>query len=347
MTSGNVVPELKQVLGAMLFGSRLPVSVDEMRRVLVEMGENPEEEGKLFAKATAADIQAALDQLKADLAERRVGVHLVEVAGGFRFQTDAECGPWLRRLLDIGKPTRLTRPTLETLAIIAYRQPVTRAEIEAVRGVTVDTIVRHLMELQLIRLAGRSPLPGRPLLYGTTQLFLEHFGLKSLKDLPGIEQLCRREEEYERRHHPAPPAEGAEQIPAEGQAEPGVATGQDQEAVTGKPAGESEPGETAAAGEDVEEKDREPMGPENAAGPQALDVEEDDEGEDDEYDEDDDEDEDEDEEDEEDEDEEDGAGVTERPALVNKKQPAETKTEPGRGEEGSHEHESGGAQKSD
>jgi segregation and condensation protein B len=209
MTSVNVVPEIKQVLGAMLFGARQPVSIAEMRCVMTEVAETHPEECKVYAKVTEADVVAALGQLKTDLAERHVGVRLVEAAGGFRFQTDAECGPWLRHLLDIGKPARLSRPTLETLAIIAYRQPVTRAEIEGVRGVTVDTIVRNLLELQLIRIVGRSSLPGRPLLLGTTQLFLDHFGLKDLKELPGIEQLCRKEEEFKRRHRPVEAEAGA------------------------------------------------------------------------------------------------------------------------------------------
>ncbi len=236
MTSVAVAPELKQVLGAMLFGARQPVSAADMRRVLAEVAENHGAEGRLFAKVTEQDVLAALEQLKTDLTEQHVGVHLVEVAGGFRFQSDAECGPWLRHLLDIGKPSRLSRPTLETLAIIAYRQPATRSEIEAVRGVSVDTIVRNLQELQLIRIIGRSPLPGRPLLYGTTQLFLEHFGLKSLQELPGIEQLCRREEEYERRHQPA----GTGAVAGEAVADSGVRERQEDGAV-------GPDGETAAS----------------------------------------------------------------------------------------------------
>ncbi len=206
MTSAAPTLELKQVVGAMLFGSRRPVTAADMRRVLVEVAENHPAEARLFATVGEQDILAALEQIKVDLAERHIGVRLMEVAGGFRFQTDAACGPWLRHLLDIGKPSRLSRPTLETLAIIAYRQPVTRAEIEAVRGVSVDTIVRNLLELQLIRIVGRSPLPGRPLLHGTTQLFLEHFGLKSLQELPGIEQLCRRANEYKHSQQTAPAA---------------------------------------------------------------------------------------------------------------------------------------------
>ncbi len=208
MTAADVAVELKSVLGAMLFGARQPVSVAELRRVLREVAETGGDAGRAFAEVREADIVSALDRLKEDLGGLRIGLRLAEVAGGFRFQTAAECGPWLRQLLALGKPARLTRPTLETLAIIAYRQPITRAEIESVRGVAVDTIVRNLMELQLIRIVGRSPLPGRPLLLGTTPLFLEHFGLKDLKDLPGIEQLCRREQDLARPNRPPADAEG-------------------------------------------------------------------------------------------------------------------------------------------
>jgi segregation and condensation protein B len=111
-------------------------------------------------------------------------------------------------MLDVGKPTKLSRPALETLAIIAYRQPISRAEMEGVRGVTVDHVLRMLMEMQLIKIVGRSELPGRPMLYGTTQLFLEHFGLKDIKQLPGIEELARMEVQ-KRKETPAPVQEAA------------------------------------------------------------------------------------------------------------------------------------------
>lgn len=192
MTKLAEQPELKRILGAMLFGAREPVSVADMRGVLARVAEERGASARESGQATEAKIRAALDQIKADLAERQVGLHMVEVAGGFRLETDAECGPWLWELLDIRKPPRLSRPALETLAIIAYRQPVTRPEIEAVRGVNVDSIVRNLLDIQVIRMLGRSDLPGRPMLYGTTQLFLEHFGLNDLKDLPGIDELSRR-----------------------------------------------------------------------------------------------------------------------------------------------------------
>jgi len=206
MTSENNQPpddhapaELKQVLGALLFAARKPITADELQAVLAQVDQNGEDTAHPFAKTRAGDIRAALEQLQAEIAERKLGIIIVEVAGGFRFQTDPSGGPWVRHLLNLDKPARLSKPALETLAIIAYRQPATRAEIEALRGVNVDAMMRHLLELQLIRIMGRSDLPGRPLMYGTTQLFLEHFGLSSVKNLPGVEQLSRRDAERVRR----------------------------------------------------------------------------------------------------------------------------------------------------
>lgn len=204
-----VQPELKQVLGALLFGAKGPLPLKELRRVLAQTAETVGDYTRPFGEATEADLRAALEQLNADLAARRLGLHVAEVAGGFRLQTDMVCGPWLRELLDLRKPNRLSRPALETLAIIAYRQPIARAEIEAVRGVNVDAMMRGLLEMQLIAMVGRSDLPGRPMLYGTTQLFLEHFGLKTITELPGIEQLCRREEERARAAAAAAPEASA------------------------------------------------------------------------------------------------------------------------------------------
>ncbi len=189
----EVLPELKQIVGALLFGAKQPLSLDDMRRVLVQVAEVWGGSTKDFAKASEEDLRAAVEQLKTDLAGQKAGIHLAEVANGFRLENDVACGPWLRHLLERGRPTRLSRPALETLAIIAYRQPCVRSEIEAVRGVVVDQILRNLLEMQLIRIVGRSELPGRPWLFGTTQKFLEHFGLKSVQELPGVEELRRME----------------------------------------------------------------------------------------------------------------------------------------------------------
>lgn len=199
MSDVEVMPELKQIVGAMLFAAKTPLSLAEMRKVLVQTGEVYGGPYKEFASLKEPDIAAALQQLATDLITARAGVHISEVANGFRLHNDAGCGPWLRVLLDKGRAQRLSKPALETLAIIAYRQPVTRGEIEGVRGVAVDAIIRNLMELQLIKIVGRSELPGRPWLFGTTQKFLESFGLKNMEDLPSIQELKRIQAEQEER----------------------------------------------------------------------------------------------------------------------------------------------------
>ena len=190
-------PSLMQALGAMLYGARAPLSAAELRRVLLRVAAQAETDGpeKIFAKVKESEVRKALDDLHEHLEQAGIGVRLGEVADGFRYQTDLRCAPWVRDLLNLGKPARLSRPALETLAIIAYRQPITRAEIEAVRGVAVDAMIRTLLEGGLLRIVARSDLPGRPMLYGTTQQFLEHFGIKNISELPGIEQLARRDEE--------------------------------------------------------------------------------------------------------------------------------------------------------
>lgn len=190
---GPVQVELKQVLGAIIFAARQPLTTGEIRKILQETAQAFGEEANLFATAKESDIKAALARLRADCETQKPGFDLMESADGYRFQSDPAGGLWVRHMLDVGKPTRLSRPALETLAIIAYRQPISRMEIEGVRGVTVDHVLRMLMEMQLIKIVGRSDLPGRPMLYGTTQLFLEHFGLKDIKQLPGIEELARME----------------------------------------------------------------------------------------------------------------------------------------------------------
>jgi len=183
--------ELKQILGAIIFAARQPMTTTAVRKVLQETADINKEDAALYGGVKEAEIKACLQQIKAECETALLGVHLIESAEGFRFQSDPAGGPWVRHMLNVGKPTRLSRPALETLAIIAYRQPISRAELEGVRGVAVDHVIRMLMEMQLIRIVGRSELPGRPMLYGTTALFLDHFGLKELKELPGITELAR------------------------------------------------------------------------------------------------------------------------------------------------------------
>jgi segregation and condensation protein B len=210
--------ELKQILGSIVFAARQPMTVGAIRKVLQETAEINREEAAAYGGMKESEIKASLHQLQIECDTGKTGVHLIESAEGFRFQSDPAGGPWIRHMLNVGKPTRLSRPALETLAIIAYRQPISRAELEGVRGVAVDHVIRMLMEMQLIKIVGRSELPGRPMLYGTTALFLEHFGLKDVKELPGITELARMD--AMRKKQDAAPSEP--QAEAEGVAGPEI-----------------------------------------------------------------------------------------------------------------------------
>lgn len=176
---------LQAVLGAMLFGAGRPLSPDELRAALRARAEGAAQGSPeaTFAQASAADIRACLDDIAATLARADLGLRLCREAGRYAYRTDPAAGPWVRALVKAAPPQRLSRAALETLAIVAYRQPIARAEIESVRGVSADHTLRALLELNLIRPVGRSALPGRPFLYGTTATFLEHFGLDGLDAL--------------------------------------------------------------------------------------------------------------------------------------------------------------------
>jgi segregation and condensation protein B len=197
MENGEKIPEIKQILGSLIFGASRALKISEMRKCLVEAADRDDSgEAKVFAKVKDKDIAAALKELDADIQKTNVGFFLREVAGGYMLQSDASCGKWLKVLLDKGRPDRLSRPALETLSIIAYRQPVSKAAIEAIRGVDVGHMIKNLMEMQLVKIVGRSELPGRPFLYASTNAFLEHFGLKDLKELNDMEpMLVARQEE--------------------------------------------------------------------------------------------------------------------------------------------------------
>ena len=133
--------------------------------------------------ADKRQVSAALEEIRVDLESNRRGMRLVEVAGGFQLRTAKENADWVKKLLG-GRPARMSRATLETLAIIAYRQPVTKAEIESIRGVDVDGVINTLLERNLVRAVGRKDVPGRPFLFGTTPEFLQLFNLKDLTELP-------------------------------------------------------------------------------------------------------------------------------------------------------------------
>ena len=142
-----------------------------------------------FRNTREAAIAAALEELKVEIDTQLRSFHLVEIAGGWRLVSRPEFAPWLSKLLDEARPHRLSPPSLETLSIIALRQPISRADIAAIRGVEVDGVIKTLLERDLITITGKSEAPGRPMLYGTTQKFLEHFGLRSLDDMPKAAEL--------------------------------------------------------------------------------------------------------------------------------------------------------------
>ena len=186
---------LQEIVGSLLFASETPLTAAELREAVravdAEEGEN-HEVMEVYRTCTSKEIEAALRGLEKALEVAGVGFHLVCTGGAYRLQTAPSCGRYVRALLRLDRPNRLGRASLEALAIIAYRQPLTKSEIEDIRGVDVSANLKTLMDLQLIRLVGRSELPGHPFLYGTTPLFLDHFGLSSLQQLNEIDPTLQR-----------------------------------------------------------------------------------------------------------------------------------------------------------
>ena len=183
---------LTQVVEAVLFAAQKPLSARELTAAVKGAGHEDELSPNEFAKVSEPQIAAALEQLKIEYVQQSRAFQLTEKAEGWQLASDPAYAPWVRQLFPAVKPARLTPPSLETLAIVAYRQPITRADIEAVRGVAVDGVLQNLMERGLVKIGGRADVPGRPLLYETTQFFLEHFGLRDLSELPNAEELRTR-----------------------------------------------------------------------------------------------------------------------------------------------------------
>ena len=184
---------LANVVEALLFSAQKPLEIGEITAaVKAAGGEDELEQPNEFAKVRDAEVAAAVEQLKIEYIEQQRSFQLVEKADGWQLVTSPAYGPWVRQLFPGPKPARLSAPALETLAIIAYRQPITRADVEAVRGVNIDGVLQTIMERGLVKISGRAEIPGRPLLYETTQSFLEHFGLRNLDELPNAEELRKR-----------------------------------------------------------------------------------------------------------------------------------------------------------
>ena len=192
---------LQEIVGALLFASESPLSAADIRACV--RGVSPEDGDsaeimEVYKTCTNREIEEALRGLEKALEVAKCGFSLVCTGGQYRMQTTPVCGRYVRALLKLDRPNRLSRASLETLAIVAYRQPITKSEVEQIRGVSVDTIMKTLSDLGLVRLVGRSELPGHPFLYGTTPFFLEHFGLASLDQLNEIDPTLPRSNPRER-----------------------------------------------------------------------------------------------------------------------------------------------------
>jgi len=165
---------LKKIIESLLFVSEEPITAEAIC--------------KAAGNREIAEVRTFIDELIQEYRDRNGGFYLARVAGGYQFKTPSENTEWIKRLIRPNTP-RLSKAALETLAIIAYKQPVIRADIEHIRGVDSGGVIRMLLEKKLLRVLGRQELPGRPLIYATTKLFLQVFDLKDLKDLPSPKEI--------------------------------------------------------------------------------------------------------------------------------------------------------------
>ena len=168
-------PQLKAAIEALLFVSGSPLSLDRLRGI--------------FDEAAPESIEHQVQTLRQEYENRGSGLMLAEVAGGWQLATRPEQFGWIRKFKSVKSSSKLSRPALETLAIVAYKQPITRTEIEAIRGVNIGGIMRNLMERRLIKIVGKKDVPGKPMMYGTTPEFLQYFGMKDLSGLPTLKEF--------------------------------------------------------------------------------------------------------------------------------------------------------------
>ena len=166
--------EAKSIIEAILFISGQPLSLDALRKLI---------------EVDKYNTERLVRELISDYSVRYTGILIIEVAEGFQMVTNPACAPWVKKLLNTAVPKKLSQSSLETIAIIAYKQPIIKAEIEAIRGLNSDGVVKTLLERHLIKMLGRKEAPGRPLMYGTTKEFLQYFGLKDLTELPTLKEF--------------------------------------------------------------------------------------------------------------------------------------------------------------
>jgi len=173
---------LKSAVEALIFVSEKPITLDQIKKVL---------------EIDGIQIKKIIEELKSDLEASGRGMRIIEIAGGYQMIASPSFSPFLKKLFKNRTSEKLSRQALESLAIIAYKQPLTKAEIESLRNVNVDGVMKSLLDKNLIRICGRKKIPGRPFVFGTTREFLEHFGLRSLQDLPKMEEFTTMAEAKE------------------------------------------------------------------------------------------------------------------------------------------------------
>ena len=166
--------EYKAIIEALVFASEFPLSPDKITEVIPDLKKD--------------EIERLIRELMSEYEERHGGVYIQEIAGGFQLRTREDLGRWINRLMG-GRSMAITTAAMETLAVIAYRQPVVKSEIDKIRGVDVSGSLRGLLEKKLVRIMGRKDVPGKPIIYGTTKKFLEVFNLKDLSELPTLREL--------------------------------------------------------------------------------------------------------------------------------------------------------------
>ena len=182
--------QLIQIVEALIYAAPEPVTAAEIAKAIRRAADDHlAPEARAWDSIGTGEVETAIAELGEALAASDRAIELQEGATGWRFVTRADFAEWIRALLPEMRPEKLSAAALETLALIAYRQPITKADIEAVRGVSVDGTMQKLLERRLIRTGGRADLPGRPMLYETTEYFMEHFGVKTLDDLPNASEL--------------------------------------------------------------------------------------------------------------------------------------------------------------
>jgi segregation and condensation protein B len=171
--------EFKPIVDALIFASDTPLGIQKIKQIIEEVSRK---------QVSAKDIREIIGEINRDNKAQQRGFYLQEVAGGYQFRTRPNYASWIKKLKK-SKLFRLTQSTMETLAIIAYKQPITRAEIEKIRGVDSGGIIKNLLERNIIKVMGRKNIPGRPFLLGTTKKFLEMFGLEKLSDMPSLKEF--------------------------------------------------------------------------------------------------------------------------------------------------------------